>query len=359
MKKNIIGLGLLIFIAVCALLFTSKSATAIIADGWQDSGPCIQLNCGNPAGEKEQTKTTRTCENSCPVIHFEWRVYSDCPNGYSVKDHDESKCVKDHHPNKGNVINRQYTGKSADVAYNKSQDPNKCHRPSDDTLRDVYGMDRDARNDFKHDNSEWKNSIENCTTTTETRKVACVVPTEEVQECEISPTPTPTGTEEQPTPNPTQVVGNPTATPIPGAGKVAALEYAVSCEKDEVKVEMHFTNDGKAMEGVLAKFDYNGKTREATSNSDGWAITIYGKDGENKVTGYADGFNKIEKTVEFPDCPATGGAVLGTSTARPGQVLGATSYAKTGIMADTVMQLAGVLGTLMVSAGALMHAKQK
>ena len=140
---------------------------------------------------------------------------------------------------------------------------------------------------------------------------------------------------------------------------MAALEYQVSCDKDEVKAEMRFTNDGKAMENVTAEFDYNGNKKTATSNSDGWAIVIYPRDGENKLTGYADGFYKIEKTVEFPNCPATGGAVLGTSTTSRGQVLGATSYAKTGIVADTLMQLTGVLGTLMVSAGALMHAKQK
>lgn len=173
--------------------------------------------------------------------------------------------------------------------------------------------------------------------------------------CEATPTPTPTSPSNRPTPTPTATI-----TLTPGPGRVAALEYAVSCDKDEVKVEMRFTNDGKAMEGVLAKFDYNGKTREATSNSDGWAITIFGKDGENKLTGYADGFYKIEKTVEFPDnCPATGGTVLGATTATKGQVLGATTYAKTGVAEDALMQLSGVLGTLMISAGALLHAKQK
>lgn len=170
--------------------------------------------------------------------------------------------------------------------------------------------------------------------------------------CEEKPTPTPTESEQQPT-------ATPTITLTPGPGKVAALEYQVSCDKDEVKAEMRFTNDGKAMENVTAEFDYNGNKKTATSNSDGWAIVIYPRDGENKLTGYADGFYKIEKTVEFPNCPATGGAVLGTSTTSRGQVLGATSYAKTGIVADTLMQLTGVLGTLMVSAGALMHAKQK
>lgn len=189
--------------------------------------------------------------------------------------------------------------------------------------------------------------------------------------CEATPTPTLTATptpttpsnRPTPTPTPTESEQQPTATPTitltPGPGKVAALEYQVSCDKDEVKAEMRFTNDGKAMENVTAEFDYNGNKKTATSNSDGWAIVIYPRDGENKLTGYADGFYKIEKTVEFPDCPATGGAVLGTSTTSRGQVLGATSYAKTGIVADTLMQLTGVLGTLMVSAGALMHAKQK
>lgn len=183
----------------------------------------------------------------------------------------------------------------------------------------------------------------------------------EGQQPSPTPTPTPTDSEEQPTPTPTPTA-SPTATPTitltPGPGRVAALEYQVSCDKDEVKVEMRFTNDGKAMENVTAEFDYNGKKKTATSNSDGWAIAIYPKDGENKVTGYADGFYKIEKTVEFPDCPATTGTVLGATTSK-GQVLGATSYAKTGLAEDALMQLSGVLGTLMISVGALLHAKQK
>ncbi len=185
-------------------------------------------------------------------------------------------------------------------------------------------------------------------------------PTPTMPDDRLTPTPTPTeGQQPSPTPTPTQSERpTPTITPTPGQGRVAALEYQVSCDKDEVKVEMRFTNDGKNMENVTAEFDYNGKKKTATSNSDGWAIAIYSKDGENKLTGYADGFYKIEKTVEFPDCPATTGSVLGATTSK-GQVLGATSYAKTGVAEDALMQLSGVLGTLMISVGALLHAKQK
>lgn len=188
-----------------------------------------------------------------------------------------------------------------------------------------------------------------------------------------TPTPTPTENQDRPTPTLTPTAtptSTPTTTPTPGKGKVATLEYDVSCDNDEIKVEMHFTNDGKDIKDVLATFDYNGKKKTATSNSDGRASVIYTKDGENKLTGYADGFDKIEKTVEFPECRGIGGIelstssvasgeVLGATTDQAGQVLGAATYAHTGVAEDTLMQLTGVLGTLIIGVGAIVHAKQK
>jgi hypothetical protein len=52
------------------------------------------------------------------------------------------------------------------VPYEKSSDPTKCHRPSDDDLEDVYGMGHWTRLAFKHDNPEHMDAI--ATTTCET-----------------------------------------------------------------------------------------------------------------------------------------------------------------------------------------------
>ena len=57
------------------------------------------------------------------------------------------------------VINWVYGSHSVSVPYEKSNDPNKCHRPSDNDLKNVYGMSHNERQAFKNAHSEWKKAI--------------------------------------------------------------------------------------------------------------------------------------------------------------------------------------------------------
>lgn len=58
------------------------------------------------------------------------------------------------------VIHWTYGDHSVDVPYDKSQDPNKCHRPSDADLKNQYGIDGDERKAFKDANPEWLDSTQ-------------------------------------------------------------------------------------------------------------------------------------------------------------------------------------------------------
>lgn len=137
--KKLIMLGLGIGVLLGVMLFQSPPVQNVLAT---------------------QIPQSDGCDHSCPVVHFEWQttVYDNCPSGYSVRSGHSDQCRKNTYP--FTVIDRpsHKVDHEADVAYEKSQDPNKCHRPSDNTLEDVYGMDHDARHDFKEANSEWMDS---------------------------------------------------------------------------------------------------------------------------------------------------------------------------------------------------------
>lgn len=128
---------------------------------------CVATSCGSSIGTKQEAVYKEVCDNGCPTIHFEWKriIFEDCPSGYKVVGKDNDKCEKKSSHYKNEVIDRKKYEKtfSADVKYNKSNDPNKCHRPSDETLKNYYKMDHDARKTFKDENFEWKYSVEvNC-----------------------------------------------------------------------------------------------------------------------------------------------------------------------------------------------------
>ena len=58
------------------------------------------------------------------------------------------------------IVEWTYGSHHVHVPYEKSQDPTKCHRPSDADLKNIYGIDGKERNEFKDDNKEWKDAIE-------------------------------------------------------------------------------------------------------------------------------------------------------------------------------------------------------
>jgi len=179
------GIAILLFLAgLTGFLVSSKlEVSANYPEGtwgdWRDISSCSTDQCGTSEGTKtqERTKIKEICDYSCPVVHFEW-TRSYCPEGYSEHDGQCRKKVWTDwwhwHYEYAQKITENH---SADVVYEKSSDPHKCHRPSDNTLRDVYGMDNEAKGDFKEANSEWKDSIaSNCrqeVIDTENQTISC------------------------------------------------------------------------------------------------------------------------------------------------------------------------------------------
>lgn len=241
-----------------------------------------------------------SCEYTCPVIHFTWTT-SDCPDNADAYTSTNNDLACRMQFGEGNskyyrYANKVTTNHSADVEYEKSNDPGKCHRPSDSTLEEVYGMDRNARGDFKEANSEWKDSIpQQCTT----------------------PTPTPTVT---PTATPTPTVA-PTATPTP----TPVQECDDECVTPTVTPEATPTP---------TPVPYNPPSLHGDGLSDG----------------------KSDGRSSCPEC-TQGGTVLGASTTE-GQVLGAsTGFAATGSTEDMIVNIIGMVGAISTAAGAMIAKK--
>lgn len=150
-SKHLIFAG---FLLISSLLFVLLTTTnTVSAHHSPHKNKCVAKECGSSEGTKKVLVYENVCDKNCPKVPFEWtkKVYKDCPYGYVVKDHSEDKCIKTSHPNKGNVIDRptEYKKFFVKVQYELSEDGKKCVRPSEDTLRETYGMDREAREEFK------------------------------------------------------------------------------------------------------------------------------------------------------------------------------------------------------------------
>lgn len=193
---------------------------------WTDTSSCVTEICGTTQGTKSQVRTCVTggcshectlayqqCDKVCPTVT--WSTSQQyCPSGSSYY----TSC-DDHRPCKKKIDGRwKYADKITETfgpitfEYNKSSDPNKCHRPNGSSL----GVPTWAIDDFNDDNKEWKNVIEvNCRqipAQSQTRTVECnnasviACPTA----TPTTPQATPTVPEATPTSEPT---GEPTATP--------------------------------------------------------------------------------------------------------------------------------------------------
>jgi hypothetical protein len=116
-----------------------------------------------------------------------WTAYR-CDNGYSYWVLD-GKCHKPGHSPRNPID----TFSIASFIYEKSADPNHCHRPTAASL----GVPSWAVSSFNGDNPEWKNTIDvNChevPAEEQTRQVKCEA---EIVECEVTPEVTPTPAEE-------------------------------------------------------------------------------------------------------------------------------------------------------------------
>jgi len=100
-------------------------------------------------------------EDTCRKVSVEahWGI---CPEGYEVDPENESQCRQWVEPVYScPSVNWKYWWfgwHEFNVRYEKSEDPTKCHRPSDNDLKNVYGMSNWEKGEFKEDNSEWKDA---------------------------------------------------------------------------------------------------------------------------------------------------------------------------------------------------------
>lgn len=234
-----------------------------------------------------------SCEYTCPSVEFSWKT-SECPSQDSAytSDNDHKACKRKFENGRHDYYkyaDKVETNHTVNVTYEKSQDPHKCHRPSDNTLETTYGMDHSARDDFKRANSEWKDAIESesCNQPTPT----CTPGVTPTVTPEVTPTVTPEVTPEV----------TPTITP----------------------------------EVTPTTVPYNPPSPHGDGLSDGKS--------DGRSDGKSDG---------------RGGAVLGASIGG-GDVLGASTYAGTGVSFDMIMNAIGVSGAAFTAIGAALSKRTK
>lgn len=181
------------------------------------------------------------------------------------------------------------------------------------------------------------------------------------QACE--PTPTPTATPSaSPTPSITPSV-TPTGTPTPENPDKESSKLWVeklACDQYDFRAEMDLMVDNNPVKDVLVSFTYNGLSKNAYTNQDGRASTSFTYTGEAVVkatpnNGFASQESKV--TIET-NCQELGG-IVSTPASTYTQVLGADTYAETGVFEDVMMSIVGLGGATMTSIGARLHAKKK
>jgi len=111
---------------------------------------------------------------------------------------------------------------------------------------------------------------------------------------------------------------------------------------------------------VLVTFTYSGLSKNAYTNQDGRAATSFTFAGEGIVKATPNnGYQSQEaKVTAQTNCSAVGGPVVSQPVVS-GQVLGANTYAETGVFTDIMMSVIGLSGATMTAVGAQLHAKKK
>ena len=238
------------------------------------------------------------CLHNCPVVPFTWTT-KECPtdlSAYTSSNNDLACKSPQKIGSHWKYAKKIVVSHSADVAYNKSGYLTKCHRPSDDDLAHVYGMNHDAVQAFKDANKEVMTSI---TSAPDGYFLSNGV-------CYPNPTPTPTPSS-TPSPTPTSSP-TPSSTPSPTPTETPIPVYAgtATCSQGTapVLVGSHIINatdiDGESF-AVSASAEYLFKasgTFTASSDTayqadagytshDGWVslLTQYGIHGTPPDTG--------------------------------------------------------------------------
>jgi hypothetical protein len=164
------GIAILLFLAgLTGFLVSSKlEVSANYPEGtwgdWRDISSCSTDQCGTSEGTKtqEKTKTREVCEKDCPTVTFT-TSHKICPEGYPHKSNFyPGYCYKNVRgfPDWSEDYKAMETETfTKTFKYLKSDDLNKCHKPTPESL----GIPQWARGDYGKDLPEWKDSINvNC-----------------------------------------------------------------------------------------------------------------------------------------------------------------------------------------------------
>jgi len=208
MKK---ALGFLVFL-IC-LVFLGKTAGSVSAcdDGnwspWKDTSSCQAKACGTSKGVKtqERNKTQEVCDKDCPTYTFStYRFVCPTEDGKYTSSDSKKDCKRKIN-GRFKYASKEKETFSVTFKYEKSTEPNKCHKPTPEKLnipswaRGEYGKVGQRKDAIKINcRQEVVDSETRTVSCNDAPVIACTTPT-------ATPTPTTTST-------PTPVV---TVTPVP------------------------------------------------------------------------------------------------------------------------------------------------
>jgi hypothetical protein len=161
-----------------------------------------------------------------------------------------------------------------------------------------------------------------------------------------------------------EITPTPTATPTSTANKEHSSLYVqhLSCDQYDFRAEMDLKSGDQALANVLVTFTYNGLSKNAYTNQDGRAKVSFTFAGEQIVKATPNnGFAAQEsKVTQESNCLELGaGNVTDNTGAEYSRVLGANTFAETGVAEDILMSILGLSGATMTAIGTAMHAKKK
>jgi hypothetical protein len=368
-------------LASIAIFLAGSNLVSADDSGWQNVGSCVPTDqCGSNVGSQNQSRvvTTRECENGCPEYTFttnrqivdvaEYYVYAEkvvdvqgywsCENNWTLywsdffdkwrcqkNGHNDRKdaewisttykCPEGYESNPGQTNCRKLIpatykteNYSKTFTYEKSQDPNHCHKPTPQTL----GIPEWARGAYGSNVPELANFTEiNChdVSRTETRTIECQL--------------------EQSTP----------ACEDPRT-HVCLDEKATNYDSD-------FNSDTEVEDQSVCKYDNEPEpTPTPTPNNGDVCANLDGIQTSLPEGYHFDnaGVNCLQFSVPGVEQP-TGGSnnsqpqVLGASTMGGGKVLGTSTMAKTGMAEDAIFNSVFALGSLLTSFGIMKNGKKK
>ncbi len=152
---------------------------------------------------------------------------------------------------------------------------------------------------------------------------------------------------------------NPTPIANPQAGKQssAGIDGKV-CSGQNFNAYAVLKLDGNPVKDVNVKFVYNGEAKFAKTQVDGRAGVAYGYANDSDVQYLPeDGYpTQLQKAVKANDCAVI---VTAGTTTTGGQVLGASTLAKTGSAEEVFMSIVGFAGAGLTAAGSFLTLKKK